>query len=64
MTSAGLVTLKASFREPDYAAATMVWSSRDALVWEPVDVLEGVRLGAVVIGGPGLVALATRTATT
>lgn len=56
-SSAGLVIVDMTPREADFAAATTVWFSPDAVVWEPADLITGVRMSAVADSGPGFVAV-------
>lgn len=55
--SPGLVALASTSTEEP--ARTMVYTSSDAVAWKPAPPLDGVRLRAVIAGGPGFVAVGT-----
>lgn len=52
----GISTIRWTGRE-GAPLATDVWFSGDAITWDPVRVIDGVRLFSIVAGGPGFVAV-------
>ena len=56
-SGSGVVIVTATPQAEGFDPATKVWFSLDALTWEPVELITGVRLRSLTAAGPGFVAV-------